>query len=315
MFNFLLEKKRGVLLPSIYIPGKWIETPELVFLFSLGRPELVAPSSPECTQCTRPWTEQCRERQELSPCSRSSLKACFVRVFGVSDSSLKHYASLCSEVQRRSVLSSGLFLLSYILSGCKLCPDVYTCQSCRSNCAPTKPAGAFLLRSPSVLPSPTAGWEHKPCSRLLGGRAAASLLPAQKSRPSRGRRRKAKRPGANSLTRGKDWLWQHPPLSPCWSHWSSAMFGVGPWAYPSCCGYITAARASVCHTPGVTVQRKCPSAMGPQHQNWYQSQLGWAHSSSCGSLKGVHLTALWVMNKSQETTASHSSCLTGTPHS
>lgn len=69
-----------------------------------------------------------------------------------------------------------------------------------------------------------------------------------------------------------------------------------PWFY-YCYQSQCLTRASQCQTPVVTVQGKCPSAMSPSHQNWYPSQLSWAHSSSYSSLKAVCLIALWVMKK------------------
>lgn len=265
----------------------------------------------------RCW-EAGRERQELSPCSRSSLKACFVQVFSVSDSKLKHFASLCSEAQRRSTLSSGL-LLSRIHSCYKLSPDIYNCQSCRSSCASTKPAGAFLLPS-LVRPAHRCWWDKSTSSAAGCWATEPRLHRCHLSRAGTGgeekERQSNQRPIASTRARTKTrlaWPWQHPPLPPCWSHWSSVMFGVGPWASPSCHGCIMATRASVYRTPGVVVQRKPPSATAPQHQNRYQSQLGWAYSSSRSSPKAVCLTALWVMNKPQETRASHSSWLTTLP--
>lgn len=125
-------------------------------------------------------------------------------MFSISDSNLKHFASLCSEVQRRPALSSGLLLLSYIHSCYKLSPDVYTCQSCRSSCASPKPAGAFLLHSQSVLPIAAGRMRAQATQQAAGGRAAASPLPAQSSGQDRGRGGKAKHPEANSLSKGKD---------------------------------------------------------------------------------------------------------------
>lgn len=64
------------------------------------------------------WSN-CRSRQgeaEAEPWSRSSLEACFVRMISISDSNQKHFASLCSEVHRRSLLPSELLLLLYIHS-------------------------------------------------------------------------------------------------------------------------------------------------------------------------------------------------------
>ena len=173
-----------------------VETPEFEFLFSLRRLELVAPSSPECTQCTRPRMEQCgeagREMQELSPCSRSSLKVCFVQVFSVSDSNQKHFASLCSEVQRRSVLSSGLLLLSYNHSCYNLSPDVYTCQSCRSSCASTKPAGAFLLHSPSVLPIAASGVRAQAAQQAAGRQSCSLTAAGSEEQAEQGKERKGR---------------------------------------------------------------------------------------------------------------------------
>lgn len=122
------------------------------------------------------WEEAGTERQELSPYSRSSLKVCLVQVFRVSDTNLKHFASLCSEVQS-SVLSSGHLLLSYIHCCYKLSPDVYTCQSWRSSCASTNPAGSFLLHSLAVLPMAASGM-RTPAAQEVAGRQSCSLTAA-----------------------------------------------------------------------------------------------------------------------------------------
>lgn len=206
-FSFREEKRRP---PPLHL-YTWeanrarVETPETEFLFSLRRLELVAPSSPECTQCTRPWTEQCeeagRERQELSPCSGSSLKAGFAQVFSLTWNILPASAVRCREDQcchlDFSCCLTSTPVTSWVLTFTparaadpavhqrnKLGPFCFTpCLSCLS------------------LP---AGWEHKQHSRLLGGRAAVFPLPAQKSGQNRGRRGKAKQPDAKSLTKGKN---------------------------------------------------------------------------------------------------------------
>lgn len=64
--------------------------------------------------------------------------------------------------------------------------------------------GPFWFTPSLSCPLPPAGWDHQRRSRLLGGRAAASPLPAQSSRQSMGRGGKAKHPEANSLSKGKD---------------------------------------------------------------------------------------------------------------
>lgn len=225
-------------------------------------------------------------------------------MLSVSHFNRKHFANRCSEVHRRSVLPSERLLLLYIHSYYKLSPDVHTCQSCRSSCALTKPAGAFLLHSHSVLPISAPG------VRTGAGCWEAELQPhccQLRGAAGQGEKRKGKAPNSSSKgkDRGKAGLALTTSLSvSVWivlkqfNVWSGS---TGSSFMPRLhCSY-----QSQCHTSGVTVQRKCPSAVGPSHQNWYQSQLSWAHNSPCSSLQRVCLIA---MNKPQETGASHSSC-------
>lgn len=157
--------------------------------------------------------------------------------------------------------------------------------------------GPFCFTHWLSCPWPPVAWEHQQHRRLLGGRAAASLLLAQ-NREQGKERQSNQRQMAQARALTASWPWQHPPVS----MWIILKQG-NVW------------RGSMGSSFMPRLQRKHPSVMGAWGKYWYQSQLGCSHSSSCSSLKAICLIASWVMNKSQETRASHSSCLTSlTPH-
>lgn len=133
-----------------------------------------------------------RQRPELSPCPTSGLKAWFAQVPGVSDSDLKHFASLCSEVWRRPALSSGLLLLSCIHSCHKLSPGVSTCQSCRSRCAPTNPAGSLLLLSPPALPLAASRTRAQTAPQAAGRQSCSLTAASSEERAEQGEEREGK---------------------------------------------------------------------------------------------------------------------------